>query len=160
MLTVNGSRHDTSPAVLLVCYSFLQRVVKETKTPTCWHTTVERTNDHPQGYMDHVTHNMDVYYKRVAADAKTWQARDYLAGEIGLLKYQTTRTAHLFSDNGCQLFGGRAVTRTGMGKYMERLNRCYKIYSIYGGSEEIMADLGVRQGLREWSKADRVVAKL
>ena len=76
--------------------------------------------------------------------------KDYLAGEIALLKYQTTRAMTLIADNGCQLFGGRAVTKTGMGKYMERLNRAYKIFSIYGGSEEIMADLGVRQAMKEW----------
>jgi len=107
-----------------------------------------------------VTFNMDKYYRRMAEDPKKWASRDYLAGEIGLLKYQTTRVAHEIADNGCQLFGGRAATRTGMGKYMERFNRVYKIFSIYGGSEEIMADLGVRQGLREWSPTDKKLAKL
>ncbi|KAK3265917.1 hypothetical protein CYMTET_25431, partial [Cymbomonas tetramitiformis] len=72
----------------------------------------------------------------------------------------TTRTAHEIADGGCQLMGGRACTRTGMGKHMERFNRVYKIFSIYGGSEEIMADLGVRQGLREWSPEDRLLSKM
>ncbi|CAD7936884.1 unnamed protein product [Amoebophrya sp. A120] len=113
-----------------------------------------------QSYMDHVTYQMKVYYDRVMSDPKTWKTRDYLAGEIGLLKYQTTRVSTLLADNGCQIFGGRAVTRTGMGKKMERFNRMYKISSIYGGSEEIMADLGVRQALREWTPEDKLKAKL
>ena len=52
-------------------------------------------------------------------------------------------------------------------KFIERFNRSdfrllhpYKIYSIYGGSEEIMADLGIRQGLRDWSKEAKAVSKL
>ena len=47
-----------------------------------------------------------------------------------------------------------------MGKYMERFNRSYKIFSIYGGSEEIMADLGMRQNLRDWAPEDKLQAKL
>ncbi|CAD7939890.1 unnamed protein product [Amoebophrya sp. A120] len=113
-----------------------------------------------QAYLDYVTFQMKTFYDRVRDDPKTWKTRDYLAGEIGLLKYQATRVSTLIADNGCQLFGGRAVTRTGMGKKMERFNRIYKISSIYGGSEEIMADLGVRQALREWSPEDKLRAKL
>ena len=94
---------------------------------------------------------MNEYHKRCHADSR-WKTNDYLAGEIGLLKYQCTRTCHEIADNACQLFGGRAVTKTGMGKYVERFNRAYKIFSIYGGSEEIMADLGVRQNLASYAK--------
>ena len=47
-----------------------------------------------------------------------------------------------------------------MGKYMERFNRVYKIFSIYGGSEEIMADLGMRQNLRDWDPNVKAAAKL
>ena len=52
---------------------------------------------------------------------------------------------HDVSDDACQIFGGRALTKTGMGKYIEDLQRTYKFNAILGGSEEIMADLGVRQ---------------
>lgn len=51
----------------------------------------------------------------------------------------------MIADNACQIFGGRSVTRTGMGKRVEAFMRCYKIPAIYGGSEEIMADVAVRQ---------------
>merc|ERR1719460_1029216 len=78
------------------------------------------------------------------------QSMDYaeqqkkLAGPIALLKYQSTRVAHDVADDACQIFGGRAITKTGMGKYVERFQRTYKFGAILGGSEEIMADLGIR----------------
>jgi len=71
-----------------------------------------------------------------------------LGGTIALLKYETTRCATLVCDNCVQLLGGRGVTKHGMGKTVQRFNNAYKIFSVYGGSEEIMADLGVRQALR------------
>jgi alkylation response protein AidB-like acyl-CoA dehydrogenase len=70
-----------------------------------------------------------------------------LAGPIALAKYQSTRMLLLISDNAAQIFGGRAITRTGMGKFIEDLNRAVKYSAILGGSEEIMADLGVRQSV-------------
>lgn len=73
-----------------------------------------------------------------------------LAGPIALLKLRQTRAATLVSDEACQIFGGRAVTKSGMGQQVERFQRTFKFHSILGGSEEIMADLGVRQALKYW----------
>jgi len=70
-----------------------------------------------------------------------------LGGPIAILKYQATRSMTLVSDEACQLFGGRALTSSGMGKNIEAMQRTFKFASILGGSEEIMADLGVRQAL-------------
>ena len=70
-----------------------------------------------------------------------------LAAPIALLKFHTTRTCVMVADNAAQIFGGRGVTRTGMGKRIEEFVRCYKIAAIYGGSEEIMADVAVRQSV-------------
>ncbi|KAI8138301.1 acyl-CoA dehydrogenase/oxidase [Fennellomyces sp. T-0311] len=75
---------------------------------------------------------------------------DKLAGPIALLKFQATRMMHDVSDDACQIFGGRALTKTGMGKYIEDLQRTYKFNAILGGSEEIMADLGVRQAMKKF----------
>lgn len=33
---------------------------------------------------------------------------------------------HDVSDDACQIFGGRALTKTGMGKFVESLQRTYK----------------------------------
>jgi alkylation response protein AidB-like acyl-CoA dehydrogenase/predicted heme/steroid binding protein len=79
-----------------------------------------------------------------------------LAAPVALLKFHTTRTAVMVADNACQIFGGRAVTRTGMGKHIEAFQRSYKIPAIYGGSEEIMADLAVKQ---EVARLDARLAK-
>ncbi|KAI8092749.1 acyl-CoA dehydrogenase/oxidase [Halteromyces radiatus] len=71
-----------------------------------------------------------------------------LLGPVALLKFRATRTAHNVSDDASQIFGGRAITRTGMGKNVEAFQRTYKFAAILGGSEEIMADLGINQALR------------
>ena len=61
---------------------------------------------------------------------------DRLGGPIALLKFQTTRSATLISDEACQIFGGRAITKTGMGGNVERFQRTFKFGSILirGGS--------------------------
>ena len=72
----------------------------------------------------------------------------YLAGDMALLKLQATRAATCVADESCQIFGGRALTQSGMGRFIERFWRAVKFGAILGGSEEIMADLGVRQAMR------------
>ena len=44
---------------------------------------------------------------------------EHLAGPIALLKYACTRTATMVADEACQIFGGRALTKTGMGRTIE-----------------------------------------
>eukprot|EP00658_Telonema_sp_P-2_P084482 TRINITY_DN9386_c0_g1_i1.p1 TRINITY_DN9386_c0_g1~~TRINITY_DN9386_c0_g1_i1.p1 ORF type:complete len:533 (+),score=150.64 TRINITY_DN9386_c0_g1_i1:149-1600(+) len=73
-----------------------------------------------------------------------------LGGAIAILKFQTTRTFTMISDEAVQIFGGRALTASGMGKMVENLQRTFKFASVLGGSEEIMADLGIRQALITW----------
>ncbi|KAI9095171.1 acyl-CoA dehydrogenase/oxidase [Phlyctochytrium arcticum] len=79
-----------------------------------------------------------------------------LGGPIALLKLRCTRVAHNVSDEACQIFGGRAITRTGMGRLVEGFQRTYKFAAILGGSEEIMADLGVRQAMRYYPKGAKL----
>jgi alkylation response protein AidB-like acyl-CoA dehydrogenase len=76
-----------------------------------------------------------------------------LAGPIALLKYHSTRVAHNVSDEATQIFGGRGITKSGMGRVIETFQRTYKFAAILGGSEEIMQDLGVRQALRTFPDA-------
>ncbi|KAJ3269321.1 hypothetical protein HK104_005146 [Borealophlyctis nickersoniae] len=71
-----------------------------------------------------------------------------LGGPIALLKLQCTRVAHHVSDEACQIWGGRGITKSGMGRVIEGFQRTYKFGAILGGSEEIMADLGVRQAMK------------
>jgi alkylation response protein AidB-like acyl-CoA dehydrogenase len=72
-----------------------------------------------------------------------------LAGPIALCKLQATRVSYNVSDNACQILGGRAITRTGMGRLVEGFQRTIKYAAILGGSEEIMADLGIKQAIRD-----------
>ncbi|KAJ3330348.1 hypothetical protein HDU76_005894 [Blyttiomyces sp. JEL0837] len=72
----------------------------------------------------------------------------HLAGPIALLKYRSTRMTYAVSDNAVQIFGGRAITRTGMGRIIEQFQRTNKFGAILGGAEEVMADLGVRQAMK------------
>ncbi|KAG5652329.1 hypothetical protein H0H81_005397 [Sphagnurus paluster] len=44
-----------------------------------------------------------------------------LAGPIGLLKMHATRTAQETATDAVQIFGGRGITKTGMGQYIEHV---------------------------------------
>jgi len=79
-----------------------------------------------------------------------------LGGPTALLKYRTTRATTAISDLAVQVFGGRGVTKTGMGKNISRMQKSFKLASVYGGSEEIMLDLGVRQAIRHLPKTSRL----
>jgi len=79
-----------------------------------------------------------------------------LAGPIALLKYQATRVGEMVSDESVQIFGGRGITSTGMGKKIERLQKTFKFAAILGGSEEVMADFAIRQAMRKNPKQARM----
>ena len=76
-----------------------------------------------------------------------------LGGPIGLLKSFCTRGAHEIADDAVNIFGGRGLTQTGMGRVVEQFHRTYKFDAILGGAEEVLADLGVRQATRNMPKA-------
>ncbi|KWU43590.1 acyl-CoA dehydrogenase NM domain-like protein [Rhodotorula sp. JG-1b] len=81
------------------------------------------------------------------------QQADLLAGQIGLLKQQCTRVAGEVADDATQIFGGRGLTQSGMGIFIERFQRTQKFDALLGGAEEVLADLGVRQASRKMPKA-------
>jgi len=72
----------------------------------------------------------------------------YLAGPIALCKAQTTQVSYQVGGYATQILGGRGLTRTGMGQYVERFQRAIKYSAILGGSEEVMRDLGMKQALK------------
>jgi len=73
-----------------------------------------------------------------------------------LLKYRTTRATTVISDLAVQVFGGRGVTKTGPGKNISRMMKSFKFAAVYGGSEEIMLDLGVRQAMKSFPQNARL----
>ncbi|KAI1845124.1 hypothetical protein JX265_002791 [Neoarthrinium moseri] len=77
----------------------------------------------------------------------------YLGGPIGLLKMSVTRAAHEIADESMQIFGGRGLTQSGMGRVIEMFHRTYKFDAILGGAEEVLGDLGVRQAMKEMPKS-------
>lgn len=99
-----------------------------------------------QAWLENITYQMTLMpYKEQA---------QHLAGPIGLLKMFATRSAHEIADEAVQIFGGRALTQTGMGKTIEMFhrydlallrcpegsdidvhNRTYKFDAILGGAE-------------------------
>jgi alkylation response protein AidB-like acyl-CoA dehydrogenase len=81
------------------------------------------------------------------------QQSKLLGGPIGLLKSYATRCAHDVADDAVNIFGGRGITQGGMGRVVEMFHRTYKFDAILGGAEEVLADLGVRQALKDMPKA-------
>ncbi|KAF2177396.1 acyl-CoA dehydrogenase family protein [Zopfia rhizophila CBS 207.26] len=81
------------------------------------------------------------------------QQSKHLGGPIGLLKSFSTRSAHEIADEAVNIFGGRGLTQTGMGRVVEQFHRTYKFDAILGGTEEILADLGVRQAMKNFPKS-------
>ncbi len=88
-----------------------------------------------------------------------------------------TSAGRATAEDAAQLFGGRSVTQTGMGKLVENvrppspihLRRIAKIKdtlpqyhrtspydAILGGAEDVMGDLGIRQALRKMPKNARL----
>ncbi|KAI1087361.1 acyl-CoA dehydrogenase NM domain-like protein [Rostrohypoxylon terebratum] len=98
-----------------------------------------------QSWLETITYQMcNMPYKQQA---------QHLGGPIGLLKMSITRAAHEIADEAVQIFGGRGLTQSGMGRVVEMFHRTYKFDAILGGSEEVLADLGVRQAMRQMPNA-------
>ncbi|KAI9644070.1 hypothetical protein NHQ30_007422 [Ciborinia camelliae] len=98
-----------------------------------------------QAWLENITYQMTLMPYQ--------QQAKHLAGPIGLLKMFATRSAHECADEAVQIFGGRALTQSGMGRTIEMFNRTYKFDAILGGAEEVLGDLGVRQALKNMPKS-------
>jgi len=72
----------------------------------------------------------------------------YLAGPIALLKMHTTRSAQATATDAIQLFGGRGITQSGLGRVIEAYHRGVTFDATLGGAEDVLADLGVRQAMK------------
>ncbi|KAF8656808.1 hypothetical protein AX16_002358 [Volvariella volvacea WC 439] len=101
-----------------------------------------------QAWLENVTYQMTLMnYK---------QQSDKLAGQIAFLKKYCTETAQETARDAVQIFGGRGLTRTGMGRFIEHYHRTVPFDSILGGAEDVLGDLGVRQALRKMPKDARL----
>ncbi|XP_006459788.1 hypothetical protein AGABI2DRAFT_202171 [Agaricus bisporus var. bisporus H97] len=87
------------------------------------------------------------------------QMSDKLAGPIGLLKQYVSfvsSTARGTAEDAVQIFGGRGLTVTGMGKLVESYHRSSGFDAILAGAEDVLGDLGVRQALRRMPRDARL----
>lgn len=101
-----------------------------------------------QNWLDFITHQMNnMSYEEQA---------DKLAGPIALLKQFITRTSRETAEDASQIFGGRAITASGMGKLIENYHRTSPFDAILGGTEDVMGDLGVRQVMKKMPKNARL----
>jgi len=84
------------------------------------------------------------------------QQSDNLAGPIGLLKQYVSRCGRETAEDATQIFGGRALTTTGMGKIIENYHRTSGFDAILAGAEDVLGDLGVRQALKKMPQDARL----
>ncbi|KAI1797377.1 peroxisomal acyl-CoA-dehydrogenase [Ganoderma leucocontextum] len=97
-----------------------------------------------QNWLENITYQMcNMSYKEQASK---------LAGPIALLKSYSTQSAQLTAADAVQIFGGRGITQTGMGRFVEHFHRTVTFDALLGGAEDVLSDLGVRQAMRGMPK--------
>ncbi|KAF9266619.1 acyl-CoA dehydrogenase NM domain-like protein [Marasmius fiardii PR-910] len=101
-----------------------------------------------QNWLENVTYQM--------TKMNNTQQAALLAGQIAFLKMHASRAGQDTARDAVQIFGGRGITRTGMGKYIEHYHRTLLIDAVGGGAEDIIGDLGVRQALRSMPRNVRL----
>ncbi|KAF8962776.1 acyl-CoA dehydrogenase [Flammula alnicola] len=102
-----------------------------------------------QNWLENITHQMNNMARRLSMTSASYKEQAAkLAGPIGILKMQATRSAQLTATDAVQIFGGRGITRTGMGEFIEHYHRTVPFDAILGGAEDVLGDLGVRQAIR------------
>jgi alkylation response protein AidB-like acyl-CoA dehydrogenase len=84
------------------------------------------------------------------------QQADHLAGPIAFLKMNASKVLADVADEAVAIFGGRGLTKTGMGRFVEQIRRTSRFDAILGGTEEVLGDLGVRQAMRKMPADQRL----
>ncbi|KAF4451104.1 hypothetical protein FALBO_16381 [Fusarium albosuccineum] len=130
-----------------------------------WAMACKRLNEHPV-----IRHNLRPRLAKMISLVEANQAwlesityqmchmslRDqtiHLAGPIALLKRASTRMAQKIADEAVQMWGGRGLTESGMGRHISEFHRTYKFDAILGGSEEVLADIAMKQALKNFPRA-------
>ncbi|KII88385.1 hypothetical protein PLICRDRAFT_175981 [Plicaturopsis crispa FD-325 SS-3] len=101
-----------------------------------------------QNWLENITYQMNhMSYK---------EQSDKLAGQIAFVKMYCTKTSQATAEDAVQVFGGRGITRTGMGRFIEHYHRTVPFDAVLGGAEDVLGDLGVRQAMRKMPKQARL----
>ncbi|KIM20508.1 hypothetical protein M408DRAFT_135293 [Serendipita vermifera MAFF 305830] len=93
-----------------------------------------------QSWLENITYQMTQMSHK--------EQSDKLAGQIALLKMFITRSGQQTAEDAAQIFGGRSLTQTGMGRIIENYRRTAAFDAILGGVEDVLGDLGVRQAMK------------
>jgi len=93
--------------------------------------------------LEHITYQMSTMNKM--------EQMQRLGGDTALLKVQSTKVFEYCAREAAQIFGGASYVRGGQGEKVERCYREVRAYAIPGGSEEVMADLAVREGMKNYT---------
>ncbi|KAH8115797.1 acyl-CoA dehydrogenase NM domain-like protein [Phellopilus nigrolimitatus] len=101
-----------------------------------------------QGWLESITHEMN--------NMTHEEQSDKLAGQIALLKQFITRCGREIAEDATQIFGGRGITMSGMGRLIENFHRTSPFDAILGGAEDVMGDLGVRQAVKKMPKGAKL----
>ncbi|EJF64663.1 peroxisomal acyl-CoA-dehydrogenase [Dichomitus squalens LYAD-421 SS1] len=97
-----------------------------------------------QNWLENITYQMcNMSYKEQAQK---------LAGPIAFLKSYSTHSAQITAQDAVQIFGGRGITQSGMGRFIEHYQRTVAFDALLGGAEDVLSDLGVRQAMRSMPK--------
>lgn len=96
----------------------------------------------------------NIAYQMCQMDYK--EQSKYLAGPIGFLKLNSSKILAEVADDAIMIFGGRGLTKTGMGRFIEQIHRTRKFDAILGGTEEVLGDLGVRQAMKHMPEDQRL----
>ena len=70
-----------------------------------------------------------------------------LGAQCALLKVQGSKTFEYCAREAVQIFGGSGLVKEGRGAFVERLYREVRGMAIPGGSEEILLDFAIREGV-------------
>ncbi|KAG2365671.1 acyl-CoA dehydrogenase/oxidase [Suillus spraguei] len=101
-----------------------------------------------QAWIENITHQMN--------NMSYHEQSDKLAGPIALLKQFVSKAGRETAEDATQIFGGRGITVTGMGKVIENYHRTSPFDAILAGAEDVLGDLGVRQAIRRMPKNARL----
>lgn len=101
-----------------------------------------------QAWVENITHQMN--------NMSYQEQSDKLAGPIALLKQFVSKAGRETAEDATQIFGGRGITVTGMGKVIENYHRTSPFDAILAGAEDVLGDLGVRQAIRRMPRNARL----
>jgi len=98
-------------------------------------------------YLDQVTYQLcKMNYK---------EQNKYLGGPICMLKTFCALNYSKVAEMAVQILGGRGLTKTGMGRKVNRIRDVSQYHGILGGTNEVLVDYAVRQAIRgvpKWSR--------